>query len=454
MTGETVMERTLAFKLAGIGLLVALLMIALSSIGRLVAERQARRDGVIEDIARSSSGEQQLTGPILIVPYEKTLREWRENDRGDRHLEEHEVAGQLHFLPEAFRLEGEVHTERRARGIYEARLYHANLRIRAEFAVPFQYGVASSEFATYRFGQPLIAVGVTDIRGIESPLRATLNDMPLQLLPGTGTVRLPGGLHADVSSIAPESAARLQLVVDLPLLGTSEFHIVPVGRETRIDLKSNWPHPSFTGDFLPVQRSIDASGFTAHWATSFFSTNLEEVLHRCHDEASCAEFTAHPLGVSFLDPIDQYLKTDRAIKYALLFITLTFAGFFLFDVLKRLPVHPIQYGLVGAGLALFYLLLLSLSEHVSFGTAYLLSTAACVGLIAFYVSHVLQSLARGLGFAFGLALLYACLFGLLTADDYALLMGSLLVFALLTAVMVLTRNVNWSKLGAREMSKS
>jgi inner membrane protein len=201
-----------------------------------------------------------------------------------------------------------------------------------------------------------------------------------------------------------------------------------------------------------VERKIEAHGFNAHWATSFFSTNLEEVLHRCDgdDRASCAQLTAHRLGVSFIDPVDQYLKTDRAIKYALLFITLTFASFFLFDVLKRLPVHPIQYGLVGAALALFYLLLLSLSEHVGFGMAYLVSAASCVGLIAFYVSHVLQSLARGLGFGSGLALLYACLFGLLTADDYALLMGSLLLFALLAAIMVLTRNVNWSRLGARE----
>jgi inner membrane protein len=239
----------------------------------------------------------------------------------------------------------------------------------------------------------------------------------------------------------------LQLTIELPLLGTSEFHVVPVGRETQVNVISNWPHPSFTGDFLPVERKIDANGFEAHWATSFFSTNLEEVLHRCDDnqQASCAEFTAHRLGVSFIDPVDQYLKTDRAIKYALLFITLTFGGFFLFDVLKRLPVHPIQYGLVGAGLALFYLLLLSLSEHIGFGMAYLLSSAGCAGLIAFYVSYVLKSLARGLGFGSGLAVLYGCLFGLLSADDYAMLMGSLLLFALLAAVMVLTRNVNWSQ---------
>jgi inner membrane protein len=429
---------------------VALLTVALLSIGGLVSERQARRDGVIQDIARSSSGEQLLTGPILVVPYERTVREWRENRSGDRHLEERTVTGQLHFLPEAFRLTGDMRTELRARGIYQARLYHARLRIGAEFDVPPHYGVAADDLAAYRFGQPLIALGVSDIRGIESPLTATLDEAPLKLLPGTGTDLLHGGVHADVTGSGPESAARLKLAIDLPLLGTSEFHVVPVGRETQVELKSNWPHPGFTGDFLPAQHRIDGNGFSAQWATSFFSTNLGEALRRCDEQGACADFTAHRLGVSLVDPVDQYLKTDRAIKYGVLFISLTFAGFFLFDVLKRLPVHPIQYGLVGAALALFYLLLLSLSEHVGFGVAYLLSSAGCVALIAFYVSHVLHSPPRGIGFGCGLAVLYGCLFGLLSADDYALLMGSLLVFALLTAVMILTRNVDWSSLGSRE----
>lgn len=443
------MERTLAFKLGAIALLIAALILALSSIGRLVAERQARRDDVIQDIARSSSGEQQLTGPVLIVPYRKTVREWRENDRGDRQLVEREVSGELHFLPEIFTLAGGVRTELRARGIYQARLYHAQLAIKAEFDVPLHYGL-SADLAAYRFGQPLIAVGVSDIRGIESPLTAALEDAPVKLLPGTGTALLKDGLHAPVSTVGPEAPARLRLSINLPLLGTSDFHVIPVGRETQIDLSSNWPNPGFTGDFLPVQRKVDANGFSAQWATSFFSTNLEEALRRCDDHAACADFTAHRLGVSFVDPVDQYLETDRAIKYALLFISLTFAGFFLFDVLKRLPVHPIQYALVGAALALFYLLLLSLCEHVGFGFAYLLSSAGCVALITFYVTCVLKSLGRGLSFGCGLALLYGCLFGVMSADDYALLMGSLLLCALLTAVMILTRHVDWSALGSRE----
>jgi inner membrane protein len=444
------MDRGLALKLGAIGLLIGLLMLALASIGRLVAERQARRDDVIQDIARSSSGEQLLTGPILVVPYAKTIREWRENDRGERHIVERQISGQLHIPPESFRLEGDIRTERRARGIYEARLYRTRLRMSAEFEPPAHYGVASDDVAAYRFGQPFIAVGVTDIRGIESPLTASLEGQPVKLLPGSGTDLLQGGLHAAVPAIAEESPGHLQLTMDLPLLGTSQFHVIPIGRETQVDLRSNWPHPGFTGDFLPAERTVDGTGFRAHWATSFFATDLGEALQKCDQQASCADVSVHRLGISFVDPVDQYLKTDRAIKYALLFITLTFAGFFLFDILRKLPVHPIQYALVGAALALFYLLLLSLSEHIGFGLAYLISAASCVLLIGFYVSYVLDSFARGIGFACGLGALYGCLFGLLSADDYALLMGSLLLFALLAAVMVLTRNVKWTNIRAGE----
>jgi inner membrane protein len=224
-----------------------------------------------------------------------------------------------------------------------------------------------------------------------------------------------------------------------------------VGRDSQISLSSNWRSPSFIGHYLPVTHKIGAAGFDAQWSTSFFSTNLEESLHRCSDgEGQCDEFASRVLGVSFVDPVDQYLRTDRAIKYGFLFISLTFAGFFLFEVLGQLAVHPMQYTLVGSALALFYLLLLSLSEHLGFAVAYLLSSVACVALIGFYVSGILRSAKRGLGFAGALALLYGMLYALLSADDYALLMGSILVFGLLAVVMVLTREVDWTSLGRKE----
>ena len=162
------------------------------------------------------------------------------------------------------------------------------------------------------------------------------------------------------------------------------------------------------------------------------------------------EMLSRHFGVSFVDPVDQYLRSERAIKYALLFIALTFGGFFLYEVLRQLAGHPIQYGLVGSALAVFYLLLLSLSEHIGFNAAYAVSAAACVGLVSYYIGHVLRSLVRGAGFAAGLATLYGLLFCLLNAEDYALLLGSILVFTLLATVMVLTRRVDWFSLTDRK----
>ncbi len=446
------MERSLGLKLGAIVLLIIFLLIGLLWIGSIVTERQLRRDGVVRDIAQSSSLAQRLEGPILVVPYEETVQEWKEDVSGNRHQVNRVLNRQLLLLPEDFQLEGDMPTQRRARGIYEARLYHAHLRIQATFEVASHFGVKDN-VSSYRFGQPSIAVGISDIRGIESSSKVSINDTPAKLLPGTTSSLLGAGLHAQLEAVDGESPSRIRFAMELGLQGTSEFHVIPVGRESRVSLGSNWASPSFTGQYLPVSHSIGTAGFKAQWLASFFSTNLEETLQDCLEAstvAACEQFNSRSLGVSFIDPIDQYLKTERAIKYALLFISLTFAGFFLFEVLGKLSVHPIQYGLVGAALALFYLLLLSLSEHVGFGLAYLLSSGGCVGLIGFYVGCILRSVWRGLGFAVALSMLYGTLYVLVGADDYALLMGSGLLFGLLAAVMVLTRNVDWFSLGRRE----
>jgi inner membrane protein len=442
------MDFRLGVKIAAIGAMSIVLLIGLMWISSMVSARQARRDMVVQDIAGSSSNAQTIRGPVLIVPYSKTVREWREDtSTGNRRVEERQVPGQLVILPEEFKLNGQMPTELRKRGIYEARLYHANLQIHATFDVPARYGTGE-EAQLYRFEQPVLALGVTDIRGIQSVSRMALNGSPLKVLAGSTSEILGPGLHAAVPAVDGSDVAHLEFDMELAVMGTSQFEVIPVGRASRIVLESNWPNPSFNGAYLPVQHSISASGFQAQWNTSFFSTNLEEIMHKC--ASPCAEVNSRTLGVSFIDPVDQYLKTDRAIKYGFLFISLTFAGFFLFEMLKRLAVHPIQYSLVGAALALFYLLLLSFSEHIGFGAAYALSSTACVMLIGFYVSGILRSARHGLGFGAMLTLLYGVLYGLLSADDYALLMGSILLFGLLAAVMVMTRQVDWGSLRGRE----
>jgi len=445
-----IMSRSLVFKLGMIAVLVLLLLIPLMRIDGLVTERQQRRDQVVQDIARSSSYGQTITGPLLIVPYRKTIKSWREDAvTHQRVADESEVDGELFFLPDRFTLDGTVKTEERSRGIYVARLFHANNQLSGQFHIPEKLGI-TEDYNLYHFGSPFVSMGISDIRGIEDSLNLQFDSKLVQFEPGAKTKVLGSGVHAMTASVDAVKAGDYPFQMQLKLQGTNDLQITPVGRISKVILSSDWANPSFAGEYLPSERTVDSKGFRAVWNSTYFSTNMQEALNSCATSSNCGEFNNRHFGVSLIDPVDQYLKTDRATKYALLFIALTFAGFFLFEVIKRLAVHPIQYGLVGLALALFYLLLLSLSEHISFVISYIISATACVALIGFYVSHVLRSMARGLGFAFSLAGLYALLYVLLSAEDYSLLMGSILVFGLLSAVMVLTRNIDWSSLTSKQ----
>ncbi|WP_426618989.1 cell envelope integrity protein CreD [Pseudomonas rustica] len=442
------MNRSLTIKLGAIALLILLLLIPLLMIDGVIDERQQLRDGVLEDIARSSSYSQQVSGPVMVVPYRKVVRTWKTNEKTNKRYQEiGEERGRLYFLPERFELDGQVQTELRKRGIYEARLFHADNRINGHFSLPAQLGI-KEDFADYRFDAPFLAVGISDIRGIENALKLELDGQRLDFVPGTEVAWLGEGVRVTLPTLDISKTTELAFAFDLQLQGTGSLRVLPVGKTSSVSLGANWPHPSFIGNFLPAKREINDQGFKADWQTSFFSTNLQEAMHRCVI-GDCEAFNSRSFGVSFIDPVDQYLKSDRAIKYALLFIVLTFAGFFLFEVLKSLAVHPVQYALVGVALAFFYLLLLSLSEHIGFALAYLLSASACVLLIGFYVCHVLRSVHHGLNFSVGLAALYGLLYGLLSAEDYALLMGSLLLFGLLGVFMVLTRKLDWYGIGQK-----
>jgi len=451
--------------------LMLLLWIPLLFIDHLVSERQNLQRDVISDIAKSTSQSQLITGPILVLPYRKIERQWKTLDDGSRIQEQRTVRGRLYFLPDRFNYRGHFATEQLNRGIYQARLYKNEGHLSGHFALPARFGI-SEHFADYQFEQPFLAIGISDVRGIRNTVEAYINKSgePKQDLlfePGSGEPGLGSGIHAPLPDLEQDgSAQHFDFVINLDLQGTSRFQLNPIGRESTAMLESNWPHPGFFGNFLPVSREITDKGFKAHWQTNFFATNMEErllsFLRNCaakngsgcvsydHNGYPRSDFHQQSFGVNFIEPVDQYRKTDRAIKYGLLFIGLTFAVFFLFEVLKRLAIHPMQYTMVGFALALFYLLLLSLSEHIGFLPAYLTSAGACVLLIGIYVSGILGSLKRGLALSGLLLALYALLYALLGAEDYALLIGSILVFGLLAAVMLLTRKLDWYAFSRRE----
>lgn len=443
------MNFRLLLKISAISFVALVLLLPVAMIRELVTERQQRRDAVVGDIARSAAYAQTITGPLLVVPYTRKVRSWTEERDGEPwRLVETIVPGQLTFLPADFELSGTLDVSQRQRGIYQARLYDADTRITGLFELQANYGV-TADLADYTFGAPRLSLGISDIRGIGNALELRWNGESVAFAPGTGTAVLESGVHATLPAGDIGAARRLSYAIGLSLQGTSEFHITPMGRESRVVLSSNWPHPSFAGEFLPREREVTDRGFSARWQTSFFATNLENVVGECaaSSAAACATLSSRHFGVSFIDPVDHYLKSERATKYAFLFIGLTFAAFFSFEVLRRFSVHPIQYGLVGLALAVFFLLLLSLSEHLGFAAAYVISSVACVALVGYYVAHVIGSATVGVSFGGALGGLYALLYAILGAEDYALLIGALLVFAVLGSIMVLTRKVNWARFG-------
>ena len=239
------------------------------------------------------------------------------------------------------------------------------------------------------------------------------------------------------------------MAINIDYAGTSALSFAPLGKNTTVQMKAGWPHPNFGGRFLPQTKRIDGSGFSARWEVSHLASKngalIKQEIANERDRTPLETF-----DVSFVEPVNIYLQAERAVKYGILFVALTFAAFFLFEVLKDLRIHPLQYSLVGLALALFFLLLVSLSEHIAFVYAYLAASSACAILIGYYLAHVLGAWRRGLALATKLALLYAVLYGLLLSEDNALMLGSLLLFGVLAAIMVLTRRVDWYGLGAKD----
>jgi inner membrane protein len=448
------MQRPLMWKIALIGLVALLLQIPVEMIRGLVLERKQARDGVIADIARRSSEAQRIVGPILYVPWTRhsaeTITTSDESGRSRTSSKEKTERGQVALLPATLALDGKIDLQEKHRGIYKAHVYTLNATLRGSFVLPVGLGVPEGP-GTLEWGRALLVLGVHDTRGIRDRVQIDWDQAQPALYPGgVDAVGAPNGIHADLGMLAAGKApATHEFRIVLSLLGTERLDIVPVGATTTVSLASKWPHPSFTGKILPDAGTAPSrDGFAASWRTSHFATNLAQLHQRCVQSRQCDAFNQHSLAVSFVQPVDLYQTVERSVKYGFLFIVLTFAAFFLFEILQRLAIHPVQYSLVGIALAIFFLLLISLSEHLGFAPAYVIAAGSCVVLIAYYVGHVLKSMRRGAIFGIALSALYGLLYILLRSEDHALLMGSMLVFVCVASAMVATRRVDWYTLGA------
>lgn len=426
-----------------IGVLLALVVILLLPVGsimNLIDERADLQKEVINAVSNSTSGSQTVVGPVLVVPYEIH----KKIQTKDKKWEDQVEVVMQYFLPEQLNVRSQMKVDPRKLGIYQAQVFSGPVNFTGKFTIPAQT-LAIKEGV--KAGEPYLSVSIGDTRGIRNIKPLRLNGVSFPFEPGTQVAALDAGIHAPIKLGDLKQPQSLEFNFEVELQGTSNLSVVPVGESSTYFLSSNWPHPNFVGDFLPVNRTVNAHGFTAEWKSTWFANNLNSSLTKILVSGEGNINTLPMFSTGLIQTVDQYQLNERSVKYAVLFIGLTFIVFFLFEVLKGLRVHPIQYALVGMALSLFYLLLLALSEHTGFNLAYLIAAAACVVLITFYVNYVLQSIWRALGFGVMLALLYGALWGLLQSEDNALLLGSGLLFAVLAVVMVVTRKLDWYKLG-------
>lgn len=439
-------------KLAVIAALMLALTVPLLLVVSKIYERDNYQEQARRDIAQSWTGEQLILGPILIVPYTRTFWKQEFNKELRKYFDKKVVIKErLFVLPDSLTGQIKLDTDIRYRGIYKVPVYSGVVSLSGEFSnADFIHLERPGE--VIEIGQPYLSIVVNDMRGIVTSPTLSWAAEKVDFVPGSGVPFERNGIHAPLPNIELVSPKRYRFSADLAIRGMSAFHIVPVGKSSSVSIVSSWPHPKFEGLYLPMRREITDAGFTANWQTSSFSTNIAEQAKSCA-AGNCAAFVSNKLSVTLIDPVDIYLQAQRASKYGILFIGLTFAAFFLFEVIKQLAVHPIQYGLVGMALSIFYLLLVSFAEHIAFLWSYCIATAACSGLLGFYISYVLKSYKRGLAFAFAIANLYAILYVIIQAEDYAFSMGAGLTFVALAAVMYVTRNIDWYEIGGNSIKK-
>jgi len=413
--------------LGGIGIV---LIVSLGMIQGLVTERSERAKAARAEIASGWGAQQTVGGPVLVIPYRV---------RTDATTV---VVQRARFLPSELKVTGKIYPERRHRGIYETVLYSSDLAIEGAFARPDFSGwnIAPEDIL---WNEAFISLELTDLRGIRGNPLLRWNGQPLPIEGGGGDTTLwSSGIH---SSIPTPGAERDSFTLSLHLNGSETISFLPMGGETQIEIASPWPNPSFCGAFLPDSRTITPGGFRARWSVSSMARSFPQRWRTAGDDDSgiVNAIGSSAFGVGLFSPVGHYQKTERSVKYGALFIVLTFLTFFLYELLSPVTLHPVHYLLVGGALCLFYLLLLSFSEQVSFAFAYAIASIATIALISCYSAVLLRSRRRLLGLIGVMALLYGYLYVLLQLEDWALLMGSIGLFAILAGVMYATRNVDW-----------
>lgn len=425
-------KQSLFIKTLSIGFIMLLLMIPNSLVKQIIRERNYSQKDAIQEVSSKWGNEQQIIGPILTVPYKSIYK----NEEG----EIFENIKYSHFLPETLSIDGVMNPNTRKRGIYNVILYQSNLECHGTFGKidPTLLGIEKKHVL---WDKAFLVVSIPDMAGINDNIEMSFDAQKGRMESGILAMNnITSGVKMPIQ-IDPEKS-EFSFNFDLDINGSKSLKFAALGKETNVRLTSSWDSPSFNGAFLPDERNISDSGFDATWKVLDLNRNYPQSWLGEGQNLNQSTF-----GLTLMEPVNEYAKNTRSAKYALLVISLTFLLFFFFEVINKQRVHPMHYILVGLAITIFYILLLSLSEHIGFNRAYLISTWATVGLIGAYSTTILAS--RKLVFVLSgiLSAIFAFIYVILQLEDFALLAGSIGLFLVLALVMYFSRNIDWSNVG-------
>ena len=429
------LPRSASLKVGIIAALILGLLIPVSMIQGVIWDRDATSNLSRTDIMQSWGGEQTIAGPILIVPYEVVSV----TQYGERVVDE----GRAYVLPDKLELDASLAPDIRYRGLHKVPVYTADIRLSGTFNLPIS-GELDIETAYLDWQHATVALGISDARAVTSAPVLSMGGVKSKFESAAVQIAaLPPQIIAPVGGALTKRSddGPVEFEIALNINGTKSLKVLPLGDTSTISMNSSWPSPSFVGSYLPQSREISDGGFTAEWRISSIGRQLPS--RWIEGSLQVPALSNLAFGVDLFVPVGLYQKTLRTTKYAILFIGLTFVAYFLFEIVAGLHLHPLQYLMVGLANTLFYLLLLSLAEHMGFGWAYLLSSLGSSGLIVGYSRAVLGDRRRAMTISGVLFCLYGFLYMTVQAENYAMLSGAVGLWIALSIVMYLTRRVNW-----------
>lgn len=414
-----------------------LMLIPITMVESLIYDRATLKNEVTEEISAKWGGEQTLMGPVLVVPYTEIKPLGKNAKNGDE--EYSNITRYAYFLPDEYNVESKAEVEERSRSIYNALVYQTENKVSGKFSKP-RFSELGIKEDHVQWNEAFFIMGVPHMQGIQNKVVLNLNNKEISATAGVPKNSiLTSGLTVKGGEIFTPDTKEYNFSFALTLNGSEKLFVAPIGKENKITMHSNWNTVAFIGDFLPSTREIDDEGFSATWNILDYNRNYVQMwVGENHTNVPT-------IGLELKYAVDQYKMSMRSVKYAIMFILLTFVVFFLVEIITKNRIHPIQYILVSFALVLFYTLLIALSEYINFHIAYLISSIAIVLMITLYVRTIFSKLSHALIIGAFTTGLYMYLYIMLQLEDMALLIGAIGLFAALAAIMYATRKVDWYK---------